>query len=183
MERKLYTADLHFGHKSVLKFDKRPFESIEEHDKTLIDSWNSRVDKNTQVYILGDIALHNEKAYSWYLKQLNGHKHLIVGNHDRKLLKDSEAMGYFVSVDNYLELSDNGRHLVLCHYPMAEWNGFFSGALHLYGHIHNSVNESAKYMLQFENALNCGCMINNYAPVSLEELIRNNKVWRDTCEQ
>ena len=175
----LYIGDLHFGHNSVLKFDNRPFNDITEHDNALIYLWNSRVDKNTQVYILGDFALHNEKTYSWYLRQLKGQKHLIIGNHDRKLLKDSEAMGYFVSVDYYLELTDNQEHLVLSHYPLAEWNGFFRGTLHLYGHIHNSFNDSAKYMLKFENALNTGCMINNYTPSTIDELKRNNKIWRE----
>lgn len=32
----LFTGDLHFGHTNVLKFDPRPFKTIEEHDETLI---------------------------------------------------------------------------------------------------------------------------------------------------
>lgn len=31
----LYTADMHFGHKNVIGFDKRPFYDIEEHDNVL----------------------------------------------------------------------------------------------------------------------------------------------------
>lgn len=110
---KYYTGDLHFGHNTVLKFDNRPFKDIDEMDRVLIDNWNSRITKNDQVYILGDLALHNEKPYSWYLSQLKGQKHLIVGNHDRKLLKDSEAMQYFVSVDYYLELTDEKKRLIM----------------------------------------------------------------------
>ena len=87
----LYISDLHFGHKAVVDFDHRPFSGVEEMDAVLIQLWNSRVTKNDQVYILGDFAFHNEKPYSWYLKQLKGQKHLVIGNHDKKLLKDAEA--------------------------------------------------------------------------------------------
>ena len=30
-----------------------------------------------------------------------------------------------------------------------------------------------------EHALNAGCMINNYAPVSFNELIRNNEAFKN----
>lgn len=175
---KYYTGDLHFGHKTILKFDNRPFSDIDEMDRILIENWNSRVTKNDHVYILGDIALHNEKPYSWYLSQLQGQKHLIVGNHDRKLLKDIEAMGYFVSVDHYLELTDDSKHLILSHYPIAEWNGFYKENWHLYGHIHNTTNGVYQYMKQFDKALNTGCMINNYIPVTFQELVVNNQLFK-----
>lgn len=82
---KLYIADLHFGHQSVINFDNRPFDNVKEMDRVLIDSWNRRVTKEDQVYIVGDFAYRNEKTFSWYLKRLAGEKHLIVGNHDKKL--------------------------------------------------------------------------------------------------
>ena len=53
-----FISDLHLGHKNVLKFDNRPFINIEEHDKTIIDNWNSKVNDNDDVYVLGDISWH-----------------------------------------------------------------------------------------------------------------------------
>lgn len=176
----LYISDLHFGHHSVINFDHRPFLDVKEMDRILINLWNSRVTKNDQVYILGDFAFHNERPYSWYLKQLKGQKHLIIGNHDKKLLKDSEAMGYFVSVDAYREITDCEKHIVLSHYPICEWNGFYNGTYHIYAHIHNKTEGAFQYMKQFDRALNAGCMINNYAPVSLNELIRNNEIFKES---
>ena len=174
----LYIGDLHFGHHSVIRFDSRPFMDVEEMDTVMIELWNSRVDKNDQVYILGDFAFHNEKPYSWYLEQLKGQKHLIVGNHDRKLLKDSDAMKYFVSVDRYLELTDNQTRIILCHYPLCEWNNFYQGAYHIYGHIHNKTEGAYQYMKQFDTALNAAVCINNYTPSSMNELIRNNQIFK-----
>lgn len=175
-----YTGDLHFGHENVLKFDKRPFSSVDEMDKAIIDLWNSRVTKNDQVYILGDFAYRNERPFSWYLKQLKGQKHLIIGNHDRKLLKDQEAMGYFVSVDHYLEVKDNGKRVILSHYPLGEWNGFYRESWLMYGHIHNSTEGVFQYMKTLDRALNVGCMINNFTPCTFDEVVNNNRLFKES---
>ena len=50
-------------------------------------------------------------------------------------MKDSEAMGCIDSVDKMLFVKDCGERIVLCHFPIAEWNGFHKGAYHIYGHI------------------------------------------------
>ena len=49
---KRYTSDLHLNHKNILKYDKRPFNSIEEHDKGIIDNINSLVKETDELYIL-----------------------------------------------------------------------------------------------------------------------------------
>ena len=53
-----FISDLHLGHKNVLKFDNRPFINIEEHDKTIIDNWNNKVNDNDDwVHLYGHV--HN----------------------------------------------------------------------------------------------------------------------------
>ena len=175
----LYISDVHFGHRAVIDFEPRPFLDVEEMDNALIYLWNSRVTKNNQVYILGDMFFHNEKPFSWYLRQLKGQKHLIIGNHDTKLLKDSDAMSYFVSVDYYREITDNQKHIVLSHYPIAEWAGFHRDTIQIFGHIHNRTEGAFQYMKQFDNALNAAACINNYTPSSMNELIRNNQIFKE----
>ena len=81
-----FTSDLHFNHKNLLHLGQgRPFKTIEEHDEAIIQNWNSVVTKSDLVYILGDVSLGcpQEKLID-YFKRLNGAKHLIIGNHDRK---------------------------------------------------------------------------------------------------
>lgn len=175
---KLYTADLHFGHSNVIKFDNRPFADIDEMDRCLIELWNSRVAPDDDVYLIGDVCFRNNKPEEWYLRQLKGHKHLVIGNHDRKLLDNQTAMSCFETIDKMMHVRDEDKHICLCHYPLAEWNGFFKGTYHIYGHIHNRKDGAYMYMKNFENALNAGCMINNYMPASLDELIRNNEVFK-----
>lgn len=173
-----YIGDLHFGHQSVIEFDNRPFQDVEEMDQRLIQLWNEKVSKDDQVYVLGDFAFRNKKPAEWYLSQLKGSKHLIIGNHDRKLLKNEAAMGYFQSVDKMMHVKDMGRQICLCHYPIIDWFGMYYGSWHIYGHIHNGGNESTQYMKKLERALNASACINHYAPVSFEELEANNAEWK-----
>ena len=177
-----YIADTHFGHENVINFDKRPFENINEMDKVMIQQWNSVVKDEDDVYILGDFCFKSVKQPMWYIKQLKGKKHLIVGNHDNRLLKDEVAMKDIVSVNTILQVNDGEHTCILCHYPLAEWNHYHRGAWHIYGHIHNKKDKSYEFMRTQERALNAGCMINGYIPVKIEQLIENNRVFIESEE-
>lgn len=170
-----YISDLHFGHKNVIRFDHRPFYDTEEMDNVLIQLWNERVSDDDNVYILGDFAYKSDKTADWYLKQLKGHKYLIIGNHDKSTLDNPKAMKYFEGVDKMMHVSDQGREICLCHYPIADWYKGRHGSWHIYGHIHEDVSELCEFMHTRRNSLNAAACINNYTPVTFNELIRNNK--------
>lgn len=173
-----YIADTHFGHSSALNFDHRPFQNVAEMDRVLIENWNARVTDSDDIYIVGDFAYKNEKPTEWYLTRLKGQKHLIIGNHDNRLLENPTALSFFASVHQILYITDEmgqeNYQICLCHFPIAEWNGFNKGDLHIYGHIHSDRGETYRFM-RTKRAYNAGCMINNYMPVTLSELITNNK--------
>lgn len=71
-------------------------------------------------------------------------------------------------------------------YSMLEWNGSrravdqaTSISWLIHGHIHNS-KEGATYEYIRDNlpcALNAGVDINDYEPVTFEELLKNNNIW------
>ena len=103
----------------------------------------------------------------------------MLGNHDGKLLNDAKAMSYFEDVEKMMHVEDNGKQICLCHFPIVEWNGFYRGSWHIYGHIHNRQDDAYHVMKTKEHALNAGCMINNYTPASINELIRNNQAFRE----
>lgn len=180
----LYTADLHFGHTNVIRFDHRPFQDADEMDDVLIKLWNDRVHDDDDVWIIGDLIYRSDKDATWYLKKLNGKKHLIIGNHEKAVMKNENAKKYFESIDMMRSITDNGPNgnvqVTMCHYPLAEWEGFYRGAYHVYGHIHSNKNEAYQFMSKFDNALNAGCMINRYTPASLRELIENNRVFKNS---
>lgn len=148
----------------------RPFKTVEEMDQALIYNWNKKIGVADSVYILGDISL----AKSWsvvyeYLKQLNGKKYLIKGNHDHFLRDPKFQKHYFELITDYHELKYNGHFVVLCHYPLFEWKMKYRGAIHLYGHIH--AKDSAFLQEQFGHCFHVGVDSNDYAPVSAEEII------------
>ena len=77
-----YIADMHFGHKNIIRYDNRPFGSVEEMDKALIQLWNETVGSDDIVYILGDFSWYKEDKTAFILGCLKGHKVLVKGNHD-----------------------------------------------------------------------------------------------------
>ena len=174
----LYISDTHFGHSNVIGFDHRPFADRDEMEQVMIHLWNGRVQKDDDVWILGDFCYRSNKDPVNYLRKLRGHKHLIIGNHDGELLKNDEAMSYFETVEKIHHIEDvyDGEKIqvCMCHFPIAEWNAYFRGSWHVYGHIHNQKNETYEFMKTRRNCLNAGCMINNYTPASFRELVENN---------
>lgn len=173
-----YIADQHFGHKQVINFDSRPFQDTKEMDQYMIDAHNSVVTDQDDVYFIGDVFYGNTKEYSWYLKQLNGKKHLIQGNHDGKLLKDNQALSFFESIDKMLFVMDTNVKIVLCHFPLLEWNGYYRGAYHIHGHIHNQKNEAFGVLRNMERALNASASIIGYKPCTFRDLIKYNEIYK-----
>jgi calcineurin-like phosphoesterase family protein len=113
------------------------------------------------------------------LDQLNGIKHLIIGNHDSKWMKRTDLDDYFASVEKLAELVDDGRKVTLCHYPLMTWSG--RDSYMVYGHTHNNKNDSYWPLLAtMERALNASVEINDYKPVTLDELITNNVAFRES---
>ena len=174
-----YISDLHIGHKNAIRFDERPFSGIDEMECEIIRRWNEKVSSDDDVYILGDVFYRFKGDRTGFLKKLGGRLHLIVGNHDFEILKDEAALGCFDSVDKLRQIVDNGRRVVMCHYPIISWNMKYFGAYHVYGHVHTHVTEETMLMMKQERAFNAGCMLNNYEPCTLSELEDNNRDFKN----
>ena len=50
-----YISDTHLGDMRVFNKCARPFASLEEMEKTIVDNWNKKVRKEDTVYVLGDL--------------------------------------------------------------------------------------------------------------------------------
>ena len=128
------------------------------------------------IFVAGDFAFKSANNPVGILEKLNGRKVLIKGNHDGRNLKDPAFRRHFEEICDRKIINDNGRMVVIDHFPLIEWDGFFRGSYLVYGHIHNNTSNFAyKCMKELDNALNAGVDINNFMPVTLDELIVNNK--------
>lgn len=181
-----YISDLHFCHTNILKFDNRPFQTLEEMHETIIANWNSRVSKTDTIYILGDFCWGKEEEWIPLLKKLYGHKVLIKGNHDLKNMS-ATLKKHFQSIADYKEITDNGCRVIMSHYPIIMYRGAYNEKIYmLYGHVHetreydfirkwrNELRESATGSGDNLGQLyNVGCMLPymDYTPRTLTEII------------
>lgn len=174
-----YIADTHFGHTNVIKYDKRPFKTAQEMDETIIKNWNEVVTDKDTVYILGDFSWRKPDETLKILKQLNGKKILIRGNHDKM---PGKVLRQFQEVKDYAEIKDGDETVILSHYPMLFYNKQFHDTIHLYGHIHNSRQwedcerwrrETYKIHNIPMRMFNVGCMISymDYRPKTLQDIL------------
>lgn len=163
-----YISDLHFGHANIIPFSSRPFKSVQDMDETIIRKWNDKIKDNDIVYILGDISFYDKKQTKKILQSLKGKKVLILGNHDKDAPKEC-----FMYVKDYHKIKpqEGNNKIVLCHYPILEWDGFFNGTIHLYGHVHNTI------IINIPNAYNVGADILDFEPCTLDEVIEKNKIY------
>jgi addiction module RelB/DinJ family antitoxin len=184
LQKVFFTSDLHFGHENVLRFDNRPFSSVEEMDAELVRRWNTKVGKGDLVYVLGDLIWKSRNGDAHNLiKSLNGQIILIKGNHDR-FLHNAQAKAALAGIKDYddicVTLEDGSvRRCILSHYFIPFYNGHRYQAIHLHGHSH--FTDEADLELKMAKELNeigfkseiynVGCMHWDYAPVTLDEIL------------
>lgn len=186
-----YISDLHFGHANVIRFDGRPFKDVDEMEDTLVRNWNSATRLEDTVYILGDLCWGKESEWKRILAKLNGSKVLIRGNHDLKEMS-SGLKKMFQDIKDYKEITDSGRHVIMCHYPILLYKSSYNPNCYmLCGHVHNTrendfLNQWREELRSSRSATshNCGNIINvgcmmpymDYTPRTLDEIINGSKV-------
>ena len=184
MGKIFYIADWHYSHANSLHFDNRPFKNVEEMNEALITNWNSVVSPGDTVYVLGDMFWCKTTEAIAVMDKLNGQKVLVQGNHDR--VHDAQFRSKFVKIDEYMEIKDGDRNVVLCHYPIPCFKNHFYGWIHLYGHVHTSFEynmmEHQKYLMKELYTRPCemynvGAMMPymNYTPRTLDEILVANQ--------
>ena len=71
-------------------------------NEALVNNWNSVVKPEDHVYHLGDFCFGNVEKWNWCLEpgRLNGHIHLILGNHDPdRVFREGTLIERFDSID------------------------------------------------------------------------------------
>ena len=172
MTRQIWViSDTHFNHENIIKYCERPFPDAKTMNEYMVEMWNSVVKPEDKVYHLGDVYMgagfgREETLHT--LSQLNGHKRLILGNHDNG--KDQILHKIFEKIDVWRMFPEFG--LLLTHIPVHE-QSLFRGATgnekeppklkNVHGHIHTLASPSSDHQ--------CVCVEQiDYKPVNIEDL-------------
>ena len=169
------SSDSHFGHSNIIKYCNRPFKDPQEMDEAIIENHNKLVKPEDIWYHLGDVYF-TKKCYA--LERMNGHKRLILGNHDDG--KDPYLQQHFEKILVWRMFPEFG--LLLTHVPvhLGEINNPHAESrkekysVNIHGHLHE------KRVTYYDNKLKkeindpryvSVCMEHiNYSPVNIEEL-------------
>jgi calcineurin-like phosphoesterase family protein len=163
------TSDLHLGHDKEFIWKARGFESVEEMNLAIVGRFNSKVQPEDTVYILGDLMLGDNTTGEYFLSQLNGKKIFIRGNHDTNprveiYKKYTDAEIKWAEVIKY-----KGKNIYLSHYPTLTSN---QGELHnvtfnFFGHTHQKVDFFDTYI----NMYHVGVDSHDCYPVLIDDAI------------
>lgn len=171
-----WTADTHYLHKNILKWETRPYQTIEEMTEDYIAKWNSVVKKGDTCHHLGDFAMKNGAAakidIDKILSRLNGNKILITGNHDHKPVKKNPR---WHTVTPYMEVKvdlggEHKQRICMFHYAARVWNQSHRGAWFLHGHSHDSLKPDVGGKILDVGVDSCGP-----APVGVDQI----RAWMD----
>lgn len=152
-------SDTHFNHTNVIKYCNRPFVNTEEMNNYLIKQWNSVVKDDDTVYFLGDFCLGNRQTVIELGKQLNGHKILIMGNHDRVTKTAFIDAGFEEVYKKPTVFKFGNSELLLSHAPVydTDYNN-------VCGHVHDmNINDKKHFCVCVEQI--------NYTPIELEKVL------------
>jgi len=154
-------SDHHFGHKSIIDFESRPFADTDEMTETMIGRWNAVVGKDDKVFHLGDFSFLNREKTTEIVSRLNGYKTLILGNHDRGRSRAWWLEAGFQEVSEYPIVY--GGFFFLSHEPM--YMNKHMPYVNIHGHIHGQKYEGNHYF-------NVSVEHWDYTPVAFEEIVR-----------
>lgn len=181
-----FTADLHLGHANIIKYCQRPFlspaeqrkaetdlrgrwrisdETVHRHDNALLKAINSVVDRDDQLWIVGDFCWGRRSEAESYRGRINcNNVYLVWGNHDHRSI--GPAFDYTTEQEM---ITVEGQDIWLCHYPLRSWNKRFHGAWHVYGHVHGRLAQEDEANPSWLTK-DVGVDACDYRPWSYEEL-------------
>lgn len=176
--RYFFTSDYHLGHENIIKYCGRPFSNIDEMNTTIIKNHNERVKPEDIVFMIGDFCFKNSSGgkkgegllhkANYYREQLNGNIIFIKGNHD----KNNSTK----TIIERLVIAHGGYRINLVHNPEFANVNY---KLNLTGHVH----QLWKYKRMrrgetFTDCVNVGVDVNNFKPITFEEVIKYWHEWK-----
>lgn len=161
-----FIADTHWGDTEfgIIDFERRPFKNQRDMIDTMIDNWNNTVTDDDTVWHLGDVFWELDKDLRKHIiNRLNGHKRLVLGNHDREFNTEYwRSIGFEEVYDNPIIVDD---FYILSHEPLYMTVGPY---VNIFGHVHGNPMYKDYSSISF-----CACVERkavNYTPISIEKI-------------
>lgn len=183
-----FTADLHLGHVRIIELCGRPFPDVDAMNAEIIGKWNAAVSPRDTVFVLGDVALGRLRDTLPLVRELQGRKKLVPGNHDRcwsghKRVRPADYalyrdVGFEILPD---QTWHHGLAAHLCHLPIAGDSAgtdrflgrrpiVAPGEWLIHGHVHNAWRRN-------ERQINVGVDVWNYRPVPIDLVREEMAAW------
>ena len=151
-----FTSDTHYNHSNICRGTSkwtgdltkvtRNFQTLKLMNRVIIDNINDIVGQDDILIHLGDWSFGGFESIGEFRKQIICKNiYLVLGNHDYHIEDNKENIReLFVDVAHYTKLhvtTWNNEVMipskyVLCHFPIASWDGMNKGVMHLFGHVH-----------------------------------------------
>lgn len=161
-------ADTHFGGETIIRYENRPFATVQEMEERLIANWNRVVTAEDTVYVLGDFSTDQDaECDRRILSQLNGQKILIMGNHDRHRTPQEWRDLGFKEVSPWPIVYQ--EFFLLSHEPM--YINTNMPYANFFGHVHGNVT----YQTLTKQSACVSVERIDYTPIDFEELVKKVK--------
>ena len=162
-------SDTHFNHKNIIRYCDRPFSSVGEMNECLIHNWNSVVSPGDNVWHLGDMGFGDLTEFR---HRLNGHIHLIQGNHDSHRTWETFE---FASRQPHQLLDVGGLRVLLIHHPVHQPEHKSAAPkldydVCLYGHIHQ--RDPGWTSVGNRWYRNCSVEVMDYRPQLIQDVLQ-----------
>lgn len=155
-----FTSDTHYNHTESIVYFNRPFQTVEEMNRTIVTNLNAKVESNDQLYILGDVCW-GDSIQEFRDKLACKTIYVLLGDHDRLLR--SRYKHLWNGTYDILDREFNGNKFKLCHYPLENWdNPNYKIMLHGHSHGKSSIKT---------NRIDVGVDGNRFSPYSLEDIL------------
>mgnify|MGYP006275354145 FL=1 len=158
-------SDTHFGDEEVLSYTGRPFASVAEMNRTLVENWNRVVGPSDEVLFVGDFAEPSEPTtVRRWLGRLDGEITFVAGDHDSGVRRS-----HAVDTRSAHEFEADGHRFHCIHDPEAAPPDFDGWVVH--GHHHDIRPETYPFVDPDSRRVNVSVELLGYEPVAVSELV------------
>lgn len=152
-----FTADTHFGHDRTRILHKRPFDSIEEMNRVLIENWNVTISEKDTVYHLGDFGIPDPQI----IQHLNGEMYFLpsMDYDNAETVQALSQRAKIIQPNTVVVFEDHKFQLI--HEPLS---ATASNNFYLFGHIH-------RFQMVKRNGLCVSSDTHFFKPISIETVL------------